>query len=265
MLGAIIGDIIGSAYEGKNAVKNKNFALFTPESTFSDDTVLTCAMSRAALRFDRNNSHTLAMWAILEMQELGRLYPDAGYGRRFAKWLWEPEPAPYGSFGNGSAMRVSPIAWVATSLEEAERLAAVSAVVTHNHPEGIKGAQAVAAALYLTRCGVDVQTLRHYISDKYYPLDFTLDDIRPSYNFNDSCQGSVPQAITAFLEADSFEDAIRNAVSLGGDSDTIAAISGSLAEARWPIPYEIAQKACQHLDKALLKIIGEFQSAFTEK
>ena len=229
MLGAIIGDMVGSKYEFDN-IKTKEFPLFSPDTTYTDDTIMTIAVARALMR-SREETHNFQAVLIEEMQALGRKYPypTGGYGMRFSQWLRSSHPEPYHSFGNGSAMRVSPCGLIAVELYEALSLAKASAEVTHNHPEGIKGAQAVAGAVFLARQHKDKQYIADFIKTNFYDLDFTLDQIRDSYRFNETCQGTVPQAIVAFLESASFEDAIRNAVSLGGDCDTLTAITGSIA------------------------------------
>ena len=248
MIGAIIGDIVGSRYEWHN-IKTKGFPLFGERCKFTDDTVMTIAVAEALLMGGAPEDF------IDSMKKYGRLYPKAGYGGRFREWLFGDKSDPYYSYGNGSAMRVSPCAWYADSLYEAEKLAEASAAVTHNHPEGIKGAKAVSAAIYLARAGRG-QEIKSYVESKYdYDLDRKLDDIRPAYEFDETCQGSVPEAIIAFLESKGFEDAIRNAVSIGGDSDTIAAITGSIAEAEYGVPGEIATQALYYLDDALLTVI----------
>ena len=230
MLGAIIGDIVGSVYEWNN-IKTKDFPLFSEKCFFTDDTVMTIAVADALL-----NGGTADDF-INSMKKYGRLYPNAGYGSRFGNWVHSNAREPYNSWGNGSAMRVSPCGWFAESLEETEALAEKSAAVTHNHPEGIKGAQATAAAIYLARTDMKKDKIKEYIESKYnYNLSRTLDEIRPVYQFNETCQETVPEAIIAFLESNGFEDAIRNAISLGGDSDTLAAITGSIAEAAYGIP-----------------------------
>lgn len=221
MYGAIIGDIIGSKYEFGN-IKRKDFPLFSPGCCFTDDTVMTVAVADALM--------TGGDFAA-RMQYWGRRYPRAGYGPKFAGWLMAEDTKPYGSWGNGSAMRVSPCGLYARTLEEALALAQKSAEVSHDHPEGVKGARAVAAAVWLAKSGSSREAIRGYVTERFYPLEQTLAEIRPRYRFDSSCQGSVPQAIQAFLESADFEDAIRNAVSLGGDSDTIAAMTGSIA---WP-------------------------------
>ena len=227
MYGAIIGDIVGSVYEFNN-IKVKDFPLFSQGSTYTDDSVMTVAVASALLR-NRLRGDRIETAMIEEMQYFGRNHPTAGYGGMFFKWLRRDNPQPYYSYGNGAAMRVSPCGLIVETLEEALHLAAQSAEVTHNHPEGIKGAQATSAAVFLARAGYRKDEIGGYICDHFYMLTKTLDEIRPDYDFDVTCQGSVTQAIIAFLESTSYEDAIRNAVSLGGDSDTIAAICGAIA------------------------------------
>ncbi len=251
MLGAIIGDIVGSPYEF-DSDKTKDFLLFSPYCRPTDDSIMTIAVGCACVEADCTSEEefksTLTEW----MRRLGRMYRDAGYGGMFYRWLCSDSMQAYNSFGNGSAMRVSPTAYAVDSLEKVERLARWSAEVTHNHPEGIKGAQAVAAAIYLARTGSGKDEIKQYIIQNYYDLDFSLDEIRDSYSFDVTCQGSVPQAIECFLEAEDFEDAIRNAVSLGGDADTQAAMAGAIAEAYFGIPEELEQKALEYMDETLL-------------
>lgn len=254
MYGAILGDIVGSRFEFNN-IKTKDFEFITEDSFFTDDTVMTLAVKKALDYYDyfefRNKVKRdindygfqcgLKLRIIKFMKELGRKYPNRGYGLRFLDWLFKEHSlsdSPYNSYGNGSAMRVSWVIYSAKTLEEAEKLAKLTAEVTHNHPEGIKGAQAIAAAGYLLKTGSSKEEVKKYIEDHYYKLDFTLDEIRDSYEFNETCQGSVPQAIVAFLESNSLEDAIRNAVSIGGDSDTIACMAGALGEAYYGITEE---------------------------
>ncbi len=224
MLGAVAGDIIGSVYEFNNTHRY-DFELFTPRSTFTDDTVLTVAVADCILH---GKDYARTIW------EYGNRYPDRGYGGRFPNWLDSKDLKPYNSFGNGSAMRVSPVGFAFDTLEETLAEARRSAEVTHNHPEGIKGAQAVAAAIFLARRGESKGYIREYITDTFgYDLNRTLDEIRPNYTFDETCQGSVPEAIIAFLESNDYEDAIRKAVTLGGDSDTIACITGGIAQAHY--------------------------------
>lgn len=235
MLGAIIGDVIGSVYEFEPH-KTKDFELFTEENYLTDDSMMTMAVGCACAKADLSDEKDFKSWVAYYMRKIGREYPEAGYGLHFFRWIKSDFMGAYRSFGNGSAMRVSPVAWVATDLEQAETLARWSAEVTHNHPEGVKGAQAVAAAVYLAKTGKSKAEIRAYVEQVYYTLDFTLDEIRPAYEFDVTCQGSVPQAIECFLESTDFEDAVRNAVSLGGDSDTLAAMAGAIAEAYYGIP-----------------------------
>ena len=256
MIGAIIGDIVGSVYEWNN-IKTKDFPLFSPKCFFTDDTVMTVAIAVGLMNGGSADSFIQAM------KKYGCLYPDAGYGGRFGSWLFSEDTYPYNSWGNGSAMRVSPVAWAFDTLSEVEQYAEVSAAVTHNHHEGIKGAQATAAAIFLARKGKPKDDIKAYIVSKYgYDLSRTLDEIRPGYRFNESCQETVPQAITAFLESVDFEDAIRNAISLGGDSDTLAAITGSIAEAAYKVPEEIKEKALSILDECLLNVYNQFSQTY---
>lgn len=247
MLGAIIGDIVGSVYEFESD-KTKDFELFTKESRLTDDSMMTIAVGCACAKAVLSDEEDFKSWVIYYMRKIGREFPSAGYGYHFFRWVKSDFMGAYNSFGNGSAMRVSSVAWVAKSLEEAEKLAKWSAEVTHNHPEGVKGAQAVAAAIYLARIGKSKLEIKEYIEQNYYVLDFTLDRIRPTYEFNVTCQGNVPQAIQCFLESTDFEDAIRNAVSLGGDGDTQAAMAGAIAEAYYEIPDDITGKAFEYFD-----------------
>lgn len=260
MLGAIIGDIVGSRFEWHNC-KSKEFDLFTSRCRPTDDSNMTLAVAQAFLRAKEDKSD-LAEQAVASMRELGAIYPRCGFGGRFAAWLRSDDPQPYGSWGNGSAMRVSPCAWAADSLEEALRFSDEVTAVTHDHPEGLKGARAVTAAIWLARTGADKQAIREHIQQNYYALDFTIDAIRPEYRFDVSCQGSVPQAIEAFLESDSFEDAVRTAVSVGGDSDTIAAITGSIAQAYYGIPEEISAQALTCLDNRQQSILTDFSEKY---
>lgn len=254
MIGAIIGDIVGSVYEWNN-IKTKDFPLFSQGCLFTDDTVMTLAIAEGLMNGGSAEDFIAAM------KKYGRLYPDSGYGGRFGCWLFSDEINPYNSWGNGSAMRVSPVAWAFDILSEVEKSAEISAAVTHNHPEGIKGAQATAAAIFLARKGNTKEEIKAYIENKYgYNLNRSLDEIRPNYRFNESCQETVPEAIIAFLESVDFEDAIRNAISLGGDSDTLAAITGSIAEAAYGIPKDIKEKALSILDEGLLNVYRQAQS-----
>lgn len=254
MLGTIIGDVVGSIYEPRHHhIKTKDFLLFSSNSHVTDDTVMSCAVAEALYSYKQTKKINLFKVELVNsMRKFGNAYPHAGYGRAFKKWLQENHPKPYGSYGNGSAMRVSPVAYVADCLQEAEELAKASAEVTHNHPEGIKGAQAVVSCIFLARKGKNKQKIKSYIESNYYKLDFSLDEIRPHYKFDVSCQGSVPQAIVAFLESSNFEDAIRNAISIGGDSDTIAAIAGGIAEAYYGIPDHLKHEGLKYVSEGLI-------------
>ena len=259
MIGAIIGDIIGSPYEfNHNNIKTTKFPLFSKRSYFTDDTVMTLAVAEALMNGYMDEEATEEE-LIACMKYYGHKYPDAGYGGMFRQWLCQKNPEPYYSFGNGSAMRVAPVAWLYDDLDTVERFAAITAKVTHDHPEGIKGAQATAAAIYLTRIGLSKQSVREYISDKYgYNFDRTCDEIRPTYHHVESCQETVPEALTAFFEGNNFEAVIRLAVSLGGDSDTLTAIAASVAEAAYSIPSKIWFEALCYLDDDLLDIVYRF-------
>lgn len=249
MLGAVIGDIIGSIYE-RNNIKTKSFELWNKECRFTDDTVMTIAVGMALLD-SKIEQKDFSCCLVSRLKEYGKEYPDAGYGKMFKEWIKQDNPAPYNSFGNGSAMRASACGFFAESLNEAEQLGKESAEVTHNHPDGIDGAQAVSAAVFLAKTGHGKDEIKDYINDKFYPITQSLDEIRKDYYFRVSCRGTVPQAIQAFLESGSFEDAIRNAISIGGDSDTIAAITGGIAEAFYGIPDEIKDIGLSYLDEKL--------------
>lgn len=250
MLGAIIGDVVGSVYEF-GRFKKKDFPFFNPKCFPTDDSVMTIAVGCACIDSACSDEKSFKDALIKRMHELGAMYPNAGYGGGFSVWLARKSKEPYNSFGNGSAMRVSPVAWVAKTLDDAELYAKWSAEVTHNHPEGIKGAQATAAAIFLARVGKSKEEIREYIEDKYYSIDFTIDEIRPTYRFNATCQRSVPEALECFFESTDFEDTVRNAISLGGDADTLAAIAGSVAEAFYGIPDNIKNTVFEYLDGVL--------------
>lgn len=251
--GAIIGDIVGSIYEFDN-IKNKNFPFWSQNAFFTDDTVMTIALYVSIVMHKKDPSRDLKKLFINNMQKLGRKYPGCSYGARFGAWLEAKDPKPYYSFGNGSAMRVSAAGFLADNMEEAIQYARESAEVTHNHPYGVAGAESVAVGIYMARDGKSKEQIKFELS-KYWNLDFTLDEIRPDYEFDETCQGTVPQSIVAFLESIDFEDAIRNAISIGGDSDTLAAITGSLAEAYYGIPLEMKKIALSYLDDYLKLLI----------
>lgn len=255
MIGAIFGDVVGSIYEWNN-IKTKEFDLCQPKMFFTDDTVMTLAVAKALMEYVAGNGK-LQDLAVKNMQELGRMYPDAGYGARFDGWIYSANPRPYNFWGNGSAMRVSACGWVGESLDEVKKLSYEVTVVTHDHSEGLKGAEAVAVAIFMARMGKTKEEIRKEMQ-KYYTLDKCLDEMRPTYEFNESCQDTVPQAIQAFLEAKDFEDAIRNAISLGGDSDTLAAITGSIAEAYFGVKQEHREFVKSKLDDRLRNICEVF-------
>ena len=249
MLGAMIGDIVGSVYEWHN-IKTTEFELFKPNCTFTDDTVLTAATAQALMT---DGDYAKAY------QDFARRYADRGYGGNFSRWFRSDNPQPYNSWGNGSAMRVSPVGFAFNTVEEVLSEAKRSAKVTHNHPEGVKGAQATALAILLARQGLEKSNIRKEISERFaYDLSRSLDEIRPGYRFDVSCQGSVPEAIITFLESDDYEDAIRKAISLGGDSDTIACITGGIAEAFYKVPDEIAEEGKSFLPEEFIQIIDTF-------
>lgn len=259
MLGAIVGDIIGSIYEWNN-IKTTNFPLLSTKCHFTDDTVMTLAIAKWLMEDAEHSQQGLVKC----MQDLGRKYSNAGYGGRFRKWLASENPKPYHSFGNGSAMRVSPVALYATTLDEALELAKLSAEVTHNHREGIYGAQATAACIFMHRDKQSKEVIKAFITDKFgYNLNRRLSDIRPDYHFDETCLGSVPIAILAFFEATSFEETIRLAISMGGDSDTLACIAGSIASAgkgkEYAIAPEIEEFCLEKLSPELREILVDFE------
>lgn len=253
MLGAIIGDFIGSVYEWQ-PTKDVNFQpLLHPRAFFTDDTVLTVALADALV-----NGHDLAT----SFKDWGRRYPDSGWGVRFRQWLLSDEDAPYGSLGNGAAMRCAPCAWLAEHLAQALALAHRSAAVTHDHPEGIKGAQTTVFAIWLARQGLEAEAIRRALAHfSGYDLNRSVADIRPAYRFDETCPGSVPEALICALEADSFEQAVRNAVSLGGDADTQAAIAGAVAEARFGLPEELAAAVLERLPAPMRAVLGRAYAA----
>jgi ADP-ribosylglycohydrolase len=254
MLGALVGDIIGSVYEFRNT-KSTDFELFCGASDFTDDSVMTLAVAKWLLEDEAHTIHYL----IYCMQELGDHYPYAGYGERFSGWLCEDNPQPYNSWGNGAGMRVSPVVLFAKTLDEALALAANTASVSHNHLEGVKGAQAIATSVFLCKQGKSKQEIKEFVEKTFgYNLNRTIDEIRPRYGFDVSCQGSAPEAIIAFLEGNTFEEVIRLAISLGGDSDTIGAMAGAIAACMYPIPHDIAERCDRILTDDLRDIKDNF-------
>ena len=263
MIGAIIGDIVGSRFEADN-YKAKDFDLFDPGCIPTDDSVMSLAVANAILDC-AGNYRDLSARAVTFMQMLGRKYKYAGYGGRFIEWIWSEDPQPYYSYGNGAGMRVGPCGFAAATLDEAKQLSYLVTSVTHNHPDGIKGAEAIATAVFLARTGKTKSEIRDYIQENYYDLSFTLDEIRYSYHFDVSCQGSVDVALEAFFESADFEDAIRNAISVGGDSDTIGAMTGAVAEAYYGVPKEMILAAADFLDDRLLGILYNFEKRYPSK
>lgn len=258
MYGAILGDMIGSPYEFDQGNKTKDFPLFSPNSTYTDDTVMTLAVAEAFLD-GGEDIRKLRSRLIERMRHYGRAFPYRGYGAKFVFWLRAWHPKPYGSYGNGSAMRVSSVAWLYEDLETVRAMARLSAEVTHNHPEGIKGAEATAAAIFLARRGRTKAEIKAYVEENFhYDLSRSCDQIRPTYHHVESCQETVPEAITAFLEGESFEDVIRTAVSLGGDCDTLTCIAGSIAEGFYGVPENLKQECRDRLPEQLRKVLLRF-------
>ncbi len=263
MIGAIFGDIVGSKYEFHN-LRTKEFPLFSDGCEFTDDTVMTVAVADALLQYEKmTDTDAFKNTLIDSMHKFGHSYKEAGYGARFGMWLGLRSREPYNSYGNGSAMRVSPVAWYADTLDDALAIATVTAEVTHNHPEGIKGAAVTAGAAFLARKGENMEKIKEFVS-RYYDIDFTIDEIRPIYRFNETCQNTVPQALQAFFESTSYEDAIRNAISVGGDSDTLAAITGAVAEAYYGMTETERDMAKAFLDAPLLSVVEEFNKKYVK-
>ena len=259
MFGAMLGDMIGAPFEFDRGGKTKDFPLFCPKSEFTDDSVMTIAVAQALMDTLGRPDEAVTAALISEMQKWGRKYPDAGYGCMFYEWLHQKQPKPYNSFGNGSAMRVSAAGWLYDTLEETRKAARLTAEVTHNHPEGVKGAEAVASAIFLARTGADKDTIRSFITDTFgYDLSRTCDEIRPGYHHVETCQKTVPEAVTAFLEGISFEDVIRTAVSLGGDCDTLTCIAGSMAEAFYGVPDDLKAECLKRLPADMRDVLLRF-------
>ena len=260
MYGAILGDIIGSPFEFDQGNKSKEFPLFSKNATFTDDSVMTIAVGYAFLDAQPNaDIEWIRRRLIGSMKQYGIMFPYAGYGGMFRRWLKCDDPQPYGSFGNGSAMRVSSVAWLYNDIETVRSMARLSAEVSHNHPEGIKGAEATASAIFLARTGRSKAEIKAYIENEFgYDLSRTCDEIRPNYHHVETCQETVPEAITAFLEGESFEDVIRTAVSLGGDCDTLTCIAGSIAEGFYGVPEELKQECRKRLPDELIEVLSRF-------
>ncbi len=260
MYGAMLGDIIGCPYEFDRGDKTKDFPMFSEGSGFTDDSVMTIAVAEALMDTMGQDDGAVKAALVTAMQKWGKMYPFAGYGGMFLQWLHAENPQPYGSYGNGSAMRASAAGWLYGSLEETLKAARLTAEVTHNHPEGIKGAQCVAAVIWLARNGKSKEEIRKYVEETFaYDLSRTCDEIRPGYHHVESCQRTVPEAVTAFLEGKDFEDVIRTAVSLGGDCDTLTCIAGSMAEAFHGVPEDLKQACRDFLTPAMLKVLDRFE------
>lgn len=261
IIGAIAGDVIGSAYEF-NPTRDHDFELFTPQSTFTDDTVLTMANAEWLLE-DEHHTHEKLVGI---MQDMCHKYPNRGYGGRFARWITDPDSQPYNSLGNGSAMRVSPVGYYARTLDEALELAQVSAEVTHNHPEGIKGAQATAAAIFMARRGKSKAEIRDYVEKTFgYDLSRTLEEIRPTFTFDETCPRTVPEAIICYLEGKDYEDVVRLSVALAGDADTIAAIAGAIASATQDVPAAITQRVISLLNDEFCSTLLRFNELVAKR
>ena len=262
MYGALLGDMIGAPYEFDRGGKTKDFPLFSGRSRFTDDSVMTIAVAEALLTAAGQPDEAVKDALVKSMRRWGRRYPHAGYGGRFSGWLRAQDPQPYNSYGNGSAMRVSAAGWLYGTLTETRRMARLTAAVTHDHSEGIKGAESVAAAIFLARTGSGKEEIRDYIAREFgYDLSRTCDEIRPDYYHVESCQQTVPEAVTAFLEGSGFEDVIRTAVSLGGDCDTLTCIAGSMAEAFYGVPEELKAECRARLPEDMLAVLDRFVTA----
>ena len=276
MLGAIIGDIVGSRFEFNNH-RSKDFDLFSDACHVTDDSIMSLAVAKAVMdadrfsmtdegvnRYDEDYLRILSELSVKHMQSIGREYPYAGYGLRFREWVFSDVPSPYNSYGNGAAMRISAVGFAARTKKEAIDMSRAVTCFTHDHEEGIRGAEATAMAVYMAKQGIPKEHIRRTIVNEYYPMDFTIDGIRPTYEFNETCQDTVPQALQCFFESESFEDAIRIAISLGGDSDTIAAIAGAVAEAYYGIPTDIRESALDHPDSSLRAIYDDWVNFMSE-
>ncbi|MBR3248181.1 MAG: ADP-ribosylglycohydrolase family protein [Clostridiales bacterium] len=260
MIGAMIGDIVGSRFEFDRGDKSRDFELFTKRCYFTDDTVMTAAVAEALMDSGKDaDEMTVKSNLIRSMKKWGQKYPDAGYGGRFISWVLSEDPKPYGSYGNGSGMRVSPAGWFYDTIERTREVARWTAKVTHNHPEGIKGAESTAAAIFLARNGASKEEIKRYIEDEFgYDLSRTLDEIRPTYGHVEDCMRTMPEAFECFLEAESYEECLRNVMYIGGDTDTLCAIAGAIAEAFWGIPQEIISNGKAYLPEDILNVVKRF-------
>lgn len=267
MYGAIIGDIVGSRFEFDRGNKTKEFELFSPDCEFTDDTVMTCAVAEALLDSGLDaDEKTVKDNLISSMKKWGKRYPGAGYGARFTGWVLSDDPKPYNSWGNGSGMRVSAAGWLYPSMERTREVARWTAEVTHNHPEGIKGAESVAAAIFMARNGAKMDEIREYIVSEFeYDLTRTVDEIRPTYHHVEDCMHTIPEAFECFLESTSYEDCLRNAISIGGDTDTLGAIAGAMAEAYWGIPLDILTGGLGYLTEDISQIADRFKGQISNR
>ena len=267
MYGAIIGDIVGSRFEFDNGNKSKDFELFTKECDYTDDTVMTVAVAEALLDAGKEaDEQSVKNYLIQSMKKWGQKYPYAGYGARFIDWVLSEDPEPYGSYGNGSGMRVSPAGWLYDTIERTREVARWTAEVSHNHPEGIKGAESTAAAIFMARHGASKDEIRDYIATEFgYDLTRTLDDIRPTYHHVEDCMHTMPEAFECFFESESYEDCLRNVMYIGGDTDTLGAIAGAIAEAFWGIPVMFIPKAKEYLNEELEEVIERLYKVINGK
>lgn len=261
MYGAITGDIIGSQFEFDRGNKSREFELFGKNCVYTDDTVMTVAVAEALMDAGRDaDEKTIKDKLITSLKSWGQRYPHAGYGNRFKAWVLSAKSEPYGSYGNGSGMRVSPVGWLYDSMERTREVARWTAEITHNHPEGIKGAESTAAAIFMARHHAAFEEISNYIEDEFgYDLSRTLDEIRPDYCHVEDCMKTMPEAFTCFLEAGSYEECIRNVMYIGGDTDTLGAIAGAIAEAYWGIPEDLIRKAKEYLPDDIKAVVERFE------
>ncbi len=266
MYGAVFGDIIGSRFEFDRGGKTKDFDLFTKEDQWTDDSVMTIAVMEALMNAGKDaDVETIKEECIKSMKKWGQKYPDAGYGGRFYGWVLSKDPKPYGSWGNGSAMRVSGAGYVYDTVERTREVAKTTAEVTHNHPEGIKGAECTAAVMFLARTGKSKEEIKEYVVNEFgYDVSKTVDELRPLHEHVESCMDSLPKALASFFEGDSYEDVVRNAVSLGGDTDTLAAIAGAMADAMYGVPRDIFVKGLEYLESDMKETLNDFHNFLYE-
>ena len=263
MIGALVGDVVGSRFEFRNH-RNKEFPLFTDSCKVTDDSIMTVAVALAIMDY-KEHGRPLDEAAVYWMRRIGQPYKNAGYGGRFAQWMYSSDPKPYNSFGNGAAMRVSACAWAADTMADAIKMSDEVTKVTHNHPEGIKGARAITAAIFMARIGCSKDEIYEFIDQNYYSLDKSVNKIRETLQFDETCQVTVPVAIQCFYESEDFEDCLRLAISVGGDSDTIAAIACSIAEARYGVPKDIREKVLTFVPQQLKDILFRFEEIYEKE